>query len=92
MSISLEVDTYDVDIEMTEDPFTILNDSAPASDESQSEFSDSSFLDIDEIEDEEIDATESIEVDEHQMNQELEGVSSYAISVIPELHYEILSL
>lgn len=73
MSISLEVDSSDVDIELTEDPFMISNDSAPGSDDSQSESSDSSFLDID-LDDEEVDTIESIEVDEHQ---ELEYVSSY---------------
>jgi hypothetical protein len=95
MSISLEVDSSDANIEPTEDPFTILNDSALGSDESQSESSDSSFLDIDlddEFDDEEIDTIESIEVDEHQVNKNLEDVSSYTIGVIPELHYEILSL
>jgi hypothetical protein len=99
MSTSLELDSSDVDIELTEDPFMVLNDSASAaedSDESQSESSDSSFLDIsdldDEIEDEEIDTTESVQVDEHQANQELEYVSSYTISIIPELYYEIPSL
>ncbi len=89
MSISLEVDSAGADVDI-EDSFMILNDSAPTlSDESQSEFSDSSFLDIDlddEIEDEEIDTTESIEV---EVNQELKDVSSYMIGVIPELHYEI---
>jgi hypothetical protein len=105
--LRLEVDNPNVDIELTsvEDSFMILNagvdetsppdDSAPASEESQSESSDSSFLDIDlddEIEDEEIDTTESIELDEHQVNQELEEVSSYMVRVIPKLHYKILSL
>lgn len=61
------------------DETTPLDDYAPASEESdsQSESSDSSFLDIDlidEINDEEIDTTESIELDEHQVNQELEEV------------------
>ena len=90
MSISPELDGSDVDIELTEDPFMVLNDTAPASedsDESQSESSDSSFLDIsdldDEIEGDEIDTTESIQVD--QVNQELEYVSSYMISIIPIL-------
>ena len=96
MSISLEVDGSDVDIELTasEDPFMISNGSAPASDESESESSDSSFLDIDldEIEDEEIDTTESIEVDEYQVDQELEYVGSYTISVIPELYNDIPSV
>ena len=94
MSIILEVDNPDVDIESTsvEDSFMILNDdgvdeanlpddSAPASEseESQSESSDSSFLDIDlddEIEDQQIDTPQSVELDEHQVNQELEEVSS----------------
>ena len=86
MSISLEVDSFDVDIDLTatEDPF-LINDSAPAADEPQSE-SESSFLDID---DEDIDNTES---NDYQVNEELEYVSGYTISVIPELYYEILSL
>jgi hypothetical protein len=104
MSTILEVDNPDVDNELTsvEDSFMILNagvyetsppdDSAPASEESQSESSDSSFLDIDlddETEDEEID---SIELDERQVNQELEEVSSYMVRIIQKLHYKILSL
>jgi hypothetical protein len=107
MSIILQVDNSDVDIESTsvEDSFMILDadgvaetsppdDSAPASEESRSESSDSSFLDIyldDEIEDED-DTTQSIELDEHQVNQELEEVSNYMVGVILKLHYKILSL
>lgn len=86
MSISLRLDSVngsDADIELTEDPFTVLNDSAPASDSESQLESDSSFIDIDdlddEIEDEEIDTTE---VDEHQVNQELEYVSSHTIRVM----------
>ena len=55
MSISPELDGSDVDIELTEDPFMVLSDTAPASedsDESQSESSDSSFLDISDLDDE----------------------------------------
>jgi hypothetical protein len=94
MSIILEVDNPDVDIELTsvEDSFMILNAGVDETEESQSESSDSSFPDIDlddEIEDEEIDTTESIELDEHQVNQELEEVSSY---MVPKLHYKTLSL
>ncbi|KAF8124364.1 hypothetical protein EV363DRAFT_1227517 [Boletus edulis] len=92
MSIILEVDNSDVDIDLTsvehaEDSFMILNDgvdetspsdgSASASEEAQSESSDSSFLDIDlpdEMEDDEISTTESIEPDEQHVNQDLEEV------------------
>lgn len=106
MSIIPEVDNSDVDIglisvEHEGDSFMILNasvdetnppcDPAPASEESDSESSDSSFLDIDlddGIEGEEIDTTESIEL-ERKVNQELEEVSSYIL--IPRLHYMILS-
>ena len=101
-----DVDIELTSVEHAEDSFMILNadvdetsppddDSASTSEESQSESSDSSFLDIDlddVIEDEEIDITESIELDEHQVNQELEEVSSYMVWVIPILHYKILSL
>ena len=94
MSIILEVDSSDVDIDLTsvrlaEDSFMILNDRVDeisplddpesALEESQSESSDdSSFLNLDlddAIEDEEIDTTESIDLDEKQVNQELEEVS-----------------
>lgn len=97
---TLEVD---VNMELTsvqpaEDSFMILNtrvvdETSPPSDsseDSQSEFSDSSFLDIDlddEIEDEEIDTTQSI-VDEHQMNHDLDQVSM--ICLIRKLYYKIL--
>jgi hypothetical protein len=77
----MEVDGVELTVE---DSFTILNDdSASASEDSQSESSDSSFLDIDldELDDEEIDASGSIELDEHQVNQELEEVSSYMVRV-----------
>ena len=78
-------------VEHVGDSFMVLNagvdetspplDSAPGSDseESQSEFSDSSFLDIDlddEIEVEGIDTTETISIDEHEVKQELDEVSS----------------
>ena len=94
MSIIIEVDSSDGDIDLAsarhaEDSFMILNDrvdetsplddSVSAAEESQSESSDSSFLNIDlddEIDDEEIDAAESIDLDEQQVNQELEEVSS----------------
>jgi hypothetical protein len=97
MSIILEEDNPDADIELSsveraEDSFMILNagvdDTRPpddSADDSQSEFSDSSFLDIDEIEDGEIDTTQSIELDE--VNQELEEVSSYMVQFIPKLQY-----
>ena len=94
MSITLEVDNSDVDLDLTsvrlaEDSFMVLNDrvdetillddSKSVSEESQPESSDnSSFLDIDledDSEDEEIDTTESIDLDEKQVNQELEEVS-----------------
>ena len=107
MSIILEVDNSDVDIRLTsvehaEDAFVILNagvdetnpPDGPAP-ECQSESSDidSSFsesdIDLDDIEDEE---TDTIQLYEHQVNQELEEVSSYADRVILKLHYKILSL
>jgi len=89
----MEVDGIESTVE---DTFSILNasedeletsrpdDSAPASEDSQSESSDSSFLDIDldELDDEEIDASSSIELDEHQVNHELQEVSSYMIRVM----------
>ena len=103
--MSTILDNSDVDIELTtvehaEDSFIILNadvdetsqppdESAPASEDLQSESSDSSFLDIDEIDDEEIDTTENVE---HQVSQELEEVSTYMTWVIRKLHYKILSL
>ena len=103
--MSTILDNSDVDIELTtvehaEDSFIILNagvdetsqppdGSAPASEDLQSESSDSSFLDIDEIDDEEIDTTENVE---HQVSQELEEVSSFMAWVIRKLHYKILSL
>jgi hypothetical protein len=89
--LRLEVENSDVDIDLTsvehaEDSFMLLNpsvdkssppdDSASISEDLQSDFSDSSFLDIyleDEIEDEETNTTESIEL---QVNQDLEEVSS----------------
>jgi len=83
MSVILQMDNPDVDIEHSfmildagVDETSPLDHSASASEESQSESSDSSFLDIDldETEDEEIDTTQSIELDEHQVNQELEEV------------------
>src|SRR5258707_4671525 len=85
----MEVDGIESTVE---DTFSILNasedetsqrdDSAHASEDSQSESSDSSFLDIDldDLDDEEIDT--SIELDEHQVNHELEEVSSYMVRVI----------
>jgi hypothetical protein len=81
----MEVDNSDIDIEFehAEDSFMILKASADetsppddsASEELQSESSDSAFLDIDldEIGDEEIDTAESIDLDDRQ---ELEEVSS----------------
>jgi hypothetical protein len=92
MSIIMEADNSDVDNDLTsvehaEDSFMILDDgvdetsppdgSASASEESQSESSDSSFLDIDladDLEDDEISTTESIEPDEQHVNQDLEEV------------------
>jgi len=80
----MEVDGVELSVE---DSFTILNevtdDSAHAPDDSQSESSDSSFLDIDldDLDDEEIDASGSIELDEHKVNQELEEVSSCMVRV-----------
>ncbi|KAI9573409.1 hypothetical protein HD554DRAFT_2055827 [Boletus coccyginus] len=96
MSIILEVDNSDVDIELTsvrhaEDSFVVLNDQdetsplddpEPASEESQSESSEESYLNIDldddSIDDEEIDTTASMDLDE-QVNQELEEVDVEAI-------------
>ncbi len=98
--MSIILDNSDVDIELTsehalaEDSFMTLNARIDDSSE-ESEFSDSSFLDIDlddEIEDKEIDTTEPIELDEHQENQELEEVSFYMVRVIRKLYYKILSL
>ncbi|KAG8215118.1 hypothetical protein J3R82DRAFT_8569 [Butyriboletus roseoflavus] len=90
MSIILEVDDSDVDIDLTsvrhaEDSFMILNDhvdetgpldgSVSLSEESQSESSDSSYLNIyldDDIDDQEIDAIESMDLDGQRAIQELE--------------------
>lgn len=55
------------------------DDSVSASGESQSESSDSSYLNIDlddDTDDEEIDTTESMDLDEQQPNRDLEEVSS----------------
>lgn len=107
MSIMLEVVNSDVDIDLTsvrhaEDSFMILNDhldetSPPdgsvLASESQSESSDSSYMNIgldDDIDDQEIDITESMDLDEQQGNQELEDVSSDIIVVILKLHSRTL--
>jgi hypothetical protein len=87
MSIILEVDSPDVDIGLTsvehEESFVLLDTGVDETNapQFQSEFSDidSSFsesdIDLDdEIEDEEND---TIQLDEHQVNQELEEVSTY---------------
>ena len=111
MSITLEVDNSDVDLDLTsvrlaEDSFMVLNDrvdetillddSKSVSEESQPESSDnSSFLDIDledDSEDEEIDTTESIDLDEQQVNQELDEVSGGMLIVILKLHLEMICL
>lgn len=94
MSIILEVDDSDIDIDLTsvryaEDSFMILNDHmdetgpldgpVSASEESPSESSDSSYLNIDlddDIDDQEIDATESMDLEEQEANHELDEVSS----------------
>ena len=100
MSIILEVDDSDVDIDLTfvmhaEDSLTILNDhvdemspredSVSTAEESQSESSDSSYLNIDlgdDIDDEEIDTTESMDLDGQQPNRDLEEVRSDMTLVI----------
>ena len=82
-----DVDADLTSVRHAEDSFMILNDrvdetsplDGSESEELQSKSSDhSSFLNIDiddAIEDEEIDTTESIDLDEKQVNQELEEVS-----------------
>ncbi|KAF8549818.1 hypothetical protein OG21DRAFT_542691 [Imleria badia] len=82
-----DVDIGLTSVRHAEDSFMILNDhldettlldgSVSAPEETQSVSSDSSYLNIDlddEIEDEEIDTTESIDLDEQQVNQALEDV------------------
>lgn len=110
MSILLEVDNSDVDIDLTsvrhaEDSFMILNEhvdetsaldgSVSASEESQSEPSDSSYLNIDlddDIDDQEIDSAESIDLDEQEANGELEDVSSGTSMMILNLHSQMICL
>lgn len=106
----MELDKSGVDIDLTsvrhaDESFMILNDrldetspldgSAFASEESQSESSDSSYLNIDlddEIEDEEIDTTESVDLDEQQanLNRELEDVSSGTVMVVFKLRSQMI--
>jgi hypothetical protein len=95
-----DVDNDLTSVRLAEDSFMVLNDhvdeTSPLDDsesmleESQSESSDdSSFLNIDlddDIEDEEIDTTESLDLDERQVNQELEEVSSGMLIVILKLY------
>ena len=95
-----DVDIDLTSVRLAEDSFMVLNDrvdetsslddSESAPEGSQSESSDdSSILNIDldgDIEDEEIDTTESIDLDEQQVNQELEEVSSGMLIVILKLH------
>lgn len=97
MSIILEVDNSDVDIGLAsvrgaDDSFMVLNDhvdetspqddSESALEELQSASSDSSYLNIDmddddDIDNEEIDATESVDLNGQQPDSDLEEVRYY---------------
>lgn len=106
MSIILEVDDSDVDIDLTSvreagDSFMTVNDTVDETnlldgfvpEDSSSESSDSSYLNIgldEETEHEEIDAIGSIDLDGEQVNQDLEEVSNRVVTVVLKPHLQMI--